>query len=100
MRRVSVLVVIVMLLTSIFGVSVTQARQGQTDRYAAGRYIVTFADEPVASYDGYEAGFAATRPHPGKKVDPSSPAVQNWQRHLQAKHDKALAEVGATKLYD
>ncbi|HEX5039298.1 MAG TPA: S8 family serine peptidase [Candidatus Limnocylindria bacterium] len=100
MRRVSVLVVIVMLLTSMFGVSVTQARQGPTDRFAAGRYIVTFADEPVASYDGYEAGFAATRPHPGRKLDPSSPAVQRWQQHLQAKHDKALAEVGATKIYD
>ncbi len=25
------------------------------DRYTAGRYIVTFADEPVASYSGYES---------------------------------------------
>ena len=53
-----------MMLTSMFGVSVTQARQGPTDRFAAGRYIVTFADEPVASYDGYEAGFAALGKHP------------------------------------
>ena len=100
MRRVSVLVVLATLLTSMLGVSVTQARQGATDRFDAGRYIVTFADEPVASYDGYEAGFAATRPHPGAKLDPSSPAVQRWQQHLAAKHDKALAEVGAAKLYD
>src|SRR5688572_2600719 len=68
--------------------------------YTDGRYLVTFADEAVASYDGYEAGFAATRPHPGRKLDADSPAVRAWQQHLQAKHDAALARVGATKLYD
>ncbi|WP_157640943.1 hypothetical protein [Longispora albida] len=42
-----------------------------------GRYIISFADEPVASYDGYAQGFAATRPQPGKKIDPDSQAVQS-----------------------
>jgi subtilisin family serine protease len=68
--------------------------------YTAGRYIVTFTDDPAASYDGYESGFPATRPHPGDKLDASSPAVQNWQQHLVAKHDAALAKVGASKIYD
>jgi hypothetical protein len=30
--------------------------------YTDGRYLVTFADEPGASYDGYGPGFAATGP--------------------------------------
>ena len=68
--------------------------------YTDGRYLVTFADEAVASYDGYEAGFAATRPEQGRKLDPNSPAVQRWQQHIVAKHDAALARVGATKIYD
>ena len=68
--------------------------------YSDGRYLVTFADEAVASYDGYAPGFAATRPQPGRKIDPGSPAVRRWQQHLTAKHDAALARVGATKLYD
>ena len=68
--------------------------------YTAGRYIVTFADDPAASYSGYEQGFPATRPHPGRKLNPESPAVQNWQKHLVAKHDAALARVGASKIYD
>jgi hypothetical protein len=41
----------------------------RTDRgkaFTDGRYIVTFADEPVASYDGYVRGFPATRPQPGR----------------------------------
>jgi hypothetical protein len=60
----------------------------------AGTYIVTFVDEPVASYDGSVPGFAATRPQPGRKIDPNSPAVRAWQQHLTALHDAALAAVG------
>ena len=75
-------------------------RPNQGAAYTDGRYIVTFADEPVASYEGYEAGFPATRPQPGRKLDPNSPAVQRWQQHLTAKHDAALGQVGASKLYD
>ena len=76
------------------------AAPGRAVTYTDGRYLVTFADEAVASYEGYEAGFQATRPQPGRKVDPNSPAVVAWQRHLEAKHDAALARVGATKIYD
>jgi len=81
---------------SASGSAATDSNAGYKD----GRYIVTFIDEPVASYDGYERGFAATRPAPGRKLDPSSPAVQAWQRHLEAKHDAALGRVGASKIYD
>ena len=68
--------------------------------YTDGRYIVTFGDDPVASYEGYERGFPATRPQPGGKLDANSPAARNWQQHLVAKHDAALGSVGATKIYD
>jgi subtilisin family serine protease len=76
------------------------SRPAASSTYTDGRYIVTFADDAVASYDGSVAGFEATRPHPGRKLDPSSPAVQKWQQHLVAKHDAALAHVGASKIYD
>ncbi len=68
--------------------------------YTAGRYIVTFADEPVASYSGYAAGYPATRPKAGRHINPRSTAVQKWRTHLTAKHDRALRKVGATKIYD
>jgi subtilisin family serine protease len=71
-----------------------------TNAYTAGRYIVTFADEPVASYDGYAPGFPATRPKAGRHINPRSAAVTKWQDHLIAKHDRALAKVGATQIYD
>jgi subtilisin family serine protease len=87
-------------LVAVAGSQAAGAPTSKNSPYTAGRYIVTFADDPAASYDGYETGFAATRPHPGRKLNPDSPAVKNWQAHLVAKHDAALAKVGATKLYD
>ena len=71
-----------------------------TKAYTAGRYIVTFADDPVASYDGYRSGFARTRPARGDKLNADSPAAKNWARHLVQRHDAVLARIGATKLYD
>jgi subtilisin family serine protease len=100
MRRVSVVVATLMLLLATVFVAPVQAARGSASAYAAGRYIVTFADEPVASYTGYKAGFAATRPAAGKKLNPKSAAVARWQKHLTAQHDAALAKVGATKIYD
>src|SRR5215212_8218134 len=60
--------------------------------FTAGRYIVTFADAAVADYTGYEAGFAATQPKAGQKLNKNSAAVQRWQQHLTSKHDARQAE--------
>jgi len=68
--------------------------------YTAGRYIVTFTDDPAASYGGYAKGYAATRPTRGHKLNANSSSVKSWRAHLTAKHDAALAKVGASKLYD
>ena len=100
MRRVSALLAMFFLLTTIVGAPIAQARQGAANPNAAGRYIVTFADEPVASYDGYRVGYPATRPKAGHKLNPKAAAVVKWQKYLTAKHDAALAKVGATKIYD
>lgn len=80
--------------------AVATAAPVETVVSGAGRYIVTFADDPVASYDGYEKGYAATRPVRGRKLDPGNAAVKSWKAHLTSKHDAALAKVGATKIYD
>ena len=73
---------------------------GTGSTYTTGRYIITFADDPVASYDGYATGFPATRPRAGRNINPDSRAVVSWRQHLVAKHDAALAAVDATKIYD
>lgn len=68
--------------------------------YGAGRYIVTFRDEPAASYTGYNRNFPATQPARGKKLATDSAAVRGWRAHLTSRHDAALSRVGATKIYD
>ena len=68
--------------------------------YTAGRYLVTFADAPVAEYSGYVKGFPATRAAAGKKLNAHSAAAKKWQQRLTGVHDKALAKVGAKKIYD
>jgi subtilisin family serine protease len=94
-------------MASVVGVTGGQAardgRAGSTvvgSAYTDGRYIITFVDDAVASYDGYEKGFPATRPQRGHKLNPDSPAAQRWQQHLIAEHNDALAKVGAGKIYD
>jgi len=68
--------------------------------YHAGRYIVSFTEDPLASYDGSESGYPATRPARGRKLDANSAAAKKWQAHLVARHDAAMARVGASKIYD
>jgi subtilisin family serine protease len=64
-------------------------------------YIVQMANDPIASYQGRIAGLAATKPAPGKKVDPSSAAYKSYGAHLEKLHDQVLAAVGGgTKVYD
>jgi len=76
------------------------APQAKSQAYTAGRYIVSFTDDPAASYNGYAKGYPATRPTRGHKLNATSDAATKWRAHLTAKHDAALAKVGAEKLYD
>jgi subtilisin family serine protease len=68
--------------------------------YTAGRYIVTFRDEPVSSYTGYAKGFKATQPSRGNKLNMRSAGARAWSQHLTSIHDAALAQIGAGKIYD
>ena len=76
------------------------SRSQTSKAVAAGRYIVTFADEPAASYEGGVAGYPRTRPDAGRKLDPTRPEVIRYRDRLTKQHDAALTRVGATKLYD
>ncbi len=67
---------------------------------SAGRYLVTFLDEPAASYEGTTQGYARTRPDAGSKLDPTRTEVIRWRSRLSSAHDRALSAVGATKLAD
>jgi hypothetical protein len=63
-------------------------------------YIVTLKESPVVAYAGGIAGYAATKPPRGRKMDPNSPDVVRYADRLTAKHDRLHARVGGQgKLY-
>jgi hypothetical protein len=80
--------------------SIALGKNQGANQFTAGRYLVTFADAPVAEYAGNVKGYPATRAAAGRKLNAHSAAAAKWQKHLTAKHDAALAKVGATKIYD
>jgi subtilisin family serine protease len=63
-------------------------------------YIVRMADYPVASYTGGVAGYAATKPGRGSKLNPNDPNVVRYSSYLDQQHGLALGRVGGRKVYD
>jgi subtilisin family serine protease len=62
---------------------------------SGGLYIVQLAGEPAVAYTGDVPGLRATKPAPGQKINPFSNDVVKYVGHLNARHDAALAAVGA-----
>ncbi|MEO7071259.1 MAG: S8 family serine peptidase, partial [Nostocoides sp.] len=62
---------------------------------AAGRYIVMTSGTPLAAYAGGTAGYKATKPKAGAKVDTRSANARGYAKHLGDAHTKALSAVGA-----
>ena len=56
--------------------SAQKAAQKGEQTYRAGRYIVSFTDEPLATYNGSKKGFAATRPAADGKLNANSAGVE------------------------
>ncbi|GLX01302.1 S8 family serine peptidase [Microtetraspora sp. NBRC 16547] len=71
--------------------SADPAATDQTDTY-----IVTLADQPLATYDGGVAGIPATKPGKGKKVDTTSANAKRYRDHLKNKQDQVSRSVAAT----
>ncbi|HEU4839973.1 MAG TPA: S8 family peptidase, partial [Ilumatobacteraceae bacterium] len=67
---------------------------------ASGQYIVRLAEAPVVAYDGGVAGYKATKPAKGGKINPNHPDVVKYAGYLDSRHDAVLGAVGGTKLYD
>ncbi len=64
-------------------------------------YLVRMSESPVVGYRGGIAGYKATAPKRGDKIDPNHPEVTRYAAYLDSRHDAALASVGGgRKLYD
>ncbi|MHC5908491.1 S8 family serine peptidase [Streptomyces sp. S6] len=61
----------------------------------SGRYLVTLADQPIATYDGGVDGIPATRPDAGEKVDVTTDDARRYRTHLVTEQNAAAKKVGA-----
>ncbi|MFX0537132.1 S8 family peptidase [Ornithinimicrobium sp. Y1847] len=66
------------------------------EEFEDGPYVVIMQEQPVASYDGHQPGYAATKPGKGGKVNPNSAHARKWADKLQEDQDEVIerAEVG------
>jgi subtilisin family serine protease len=73
----------------------------QPAKQAGEVYIVQLREAGAASYKGGTAGFAATKPAPGRKLDRNAGQVDAYAKHLEQSHDRLLADIGAVsaKIY-
>ncbi|MDX6283915.1 MAG: hypothetical protein QOH03_4986, partial [Kribbellaceae bacterium] len=67
----------------------------QLPHFAPGRYVVTLADKPLATYQGGVAGLKATKPAKGKKVDTTAPDSKRYSNWLGSRQNTVAAAVGA-----
>ena len=66
-----------------------------------GVYIVQMKAAPAAAYTGDIAGYSATKPGKGQKIDPLAANTLSYVGYLKGKHDEALQKVrGGAKIHD
>ena len=88
-------------LIACLAVVVAVPASGDDSTGATSLYVVQLVQAPVATYGGGIAGYAATKPAKGKKMDAGSSAAQSYAGYLNAKHSSALEKVGGgDKVYD
>jgi subtilisin family serine protease len=92
-------------MVAVFATVSAGAGVGAADSPADGKgvsdvYLVLLEDPPAGAYEGGVPGYAATRPAPGKKVNPNDPQVQRYVRYLNGRHAAVAGSVSATRLYD
>ena len=70
----------------------------QAQAAARKTYIVQLADAPVAAYTGRVAGYAATKPAPGRRLDTRAATVQAYMGYLNSRQSAVLASVPAASV--
>lgn len=64
--------------------------------FEAGRYIVTLADEAVATYDGGVSGFAATKPAEGDQLNARKAPAKSYGEYLTDKQQEVADAAGVS----
>lgn len=71
------------------------ASLGQTS-FEPGRYIVTLADDAVATYQGGVSGYPGTQPDAGDQLNARQAPVQDYSEYLADKQEQVAADAGVS----
>lgn len=85
---------ILVLALSVSSSAFAQADESPTAQGELKSYIVVLAHDPIATYEGDVAGFAATKIEEGEKLQPDNSAVRAYDNFLESKHDESLRDAG------
>jgi subtilisin family serine protease len=64
-----------------------------------GIYIVQMKSNPIIAYEGDVAGYKATKPGKGQKINRNNQDVKKYGAYLEKKQNNAIDSVGAEKVY-
>lgn len=78
-----------------FGGTIPTKDTGQTS-FDPGRYIVTLADDAVATYDGGVSGYAATEPAKGDQLNARQAPAKKYSDYLADKQQKVADDAGVS----
>src|SRR5687768_4996456 len=67
-----------------------------TGKSASNVFVVLLDEAPVAAYQGGVAGYSATKPAAGKKLNKNDSNVQRYAGYLTSRHGAIANGVGAT----
>ena len=86
---------------AVFAARPTHAPVADTAPVDNGVYIVQMIAAPAVAYTGDIAGYNATKPGNGQKIDPLAANTLRYVGYLKGKHDEAIRKVhGGAKIYD
>ena len=71
--------------------------QSADGQFTDGIYVVQMLEPPVAGYTGGKAGLKATRPAPGRSLDPTLPKVRDYVAHVRSGQAEALRAAGSPR---
>jgi len=87
-RILGLLAALLLLMAAVPAQGIYRVSDGAASAVASDDYaFVQFSDPPLASYDGAIAGYSATRPQKGDKLDLNSLAANQYGNRLQAQRD-------------
>lgn len=93
-RKFFYAVLILVLALSVSASALAQNNASLLAKSNAKSYIVVMANDPVIAYQGDVAGYPATKPGKGEKINPNSAPVRKYEQFLEKSHNKTLKAAG------